>query len=62
MKTCAFTGHRPQHLPFGMNENDDRCVKLKKALKATLESSVVKTVNLFMNTNIHFAEQRLLEA
>lgn len=33
MKTCAFTGHRPQHLPFGMNENDDRCVKLKEALK-----------------------------
>lgn len=30
--------------------------------KATLESSVVKTVNLFMNTNIHFAEQRLLGA
>ena len=33
MKTCAFTGHRPQHLLFGMNENDDRCVKLKEALK-----------------------------
>ena len=33
MKTCAFTGHRPQHLPFGLNENDDRCVKLKEALK-----------------------------
>ena len=33
MKTCAFTGHRPQHLPFGMNENDERCVKLKEELK-----------------------------
>ena len=33
MKTCALSGHRPQHLPFGMNENDDRCVKLKEALK-----------------------------
>lgn len=33
MKSCTFTGHRPQHLPFGMNENDDRCVKLKEALK-----------------------------
>ena len=33
MKTCAFTGHRPQHLPFGMNEDDERCVKLKEELK-----------------------------
>ena len=33
MKTCAFTGHRPQHLPFGMNENDERCADLKEALK-----------------------------
>lgn len=33
MKTCAFTGHRPQHLPFGMNENDERCTDLKETLK-----------------------------
>ena len=33
MKTCAFTGHRPQHLPFGMNENDKRCTDLKETLK-----------------------------
>ena len=33
MKTCAFTGHRPQHLPFGMNENDERCADLKETLK-----------------------------
>lgn len=30
MKTCAFTGHRPQNLPFGFNEEDERCVDLKK--------------------------------
>ena len=23
-KTCAFTGHRPQKLPFGFNEADER--------------------------------------
>lgn len=33
MKTYVFTGHRPQHLPFGMNENDERCVRLKETLK-----------------------------
>ena len=30
-KTCAFTGHRPQKLPFGFNEADERCTALKKA-------------------------------
>lgn len=33
MKTCAFTGHRPQNLPFGLNEEDERCTKLKKTLR-----------------------------
>lgn len=34
MKTvsCAFTGHRPQILPFGFNETDSRCIALKRAL------------------------------
>ena len=34
MKTisCAFTGHRPQSLPFGFNETDSRCIALKMAL------------------------------
>ena len=33
MKTCAFTGHRPQNLPFGFNEEDERCIDLKKNLR-----------------------------
>ena len=33
---CCFTGHRPQKLPWGMNENDPRCVKLKNELDARL--------------------------
>lgn len=32
MKSCAFTGHRPQNLPFGFNESDDRCAALKNML------------------------------
>ena len=35
--TCCFTGHRPVKLPWGMNEQDPRCVKLKEQLSATLE-------------------------
>lgn len=28
-RTCAFTGHRPQNLPFRFNESDKRCIALK---------------------------------
>lgn len=28
----AFTGHRPESLPFGENENDARCIRLKAML------------------------------
>lgn len=48
MNTCAFTGHRSQHLPFGMNENDERCVKLKEVLKEQI-------INLIEAENVtHF--------
>ena len=42
MKTCAFTGHRPQNLPFGMNENDERCVRLKEILKEEIINLIEK--------------------
>ena len=32
-KKCAFTGHRPQSLPFGFNETDERCIALKQVLR-----------------------------
>ena len=28
--TCCFTGHRPQKLPWGPNENDPRCLETKR--------------------------------
>lgn len=31
-KTCAFTGHRPQWLPWGEQESDPRCLALKERL------------------------------
>ena len=48
MKTCAFTGHRPQNLPFGFNEEDERCVNLKKNLREQI-------INLIENEGVtHF--------
>ena len=32
-RTCAFTGHRPQNLPFRFNESDKRCIALKRKLQ-----------------------------
>jgi len=35
--TCCFTGHRPVKLPWGMREDDPRCLALKEELAARLE-------------------------
>ena len=32
-KSCAFTGHRPQSLPFGFDESDKRCTSLKSVMR-----------------------------
>lgn len=47
-KTCAFTGHRPQKLPFGLNEEGARCIALKEELRKQI-------INLIENENVtHF--------
>ncbi|MBR5343570.1 MAG: DUF1273 family protein [Oscillospiraceae bacterium] len=35
--TCCFSGHRPAKLPWGTDESDPRCVRLKAELAARLE-------------------------
>ncbi|MBQ6927678.1 MAG: DUF1273 family protein [Oscillospiraceae bacterium] len=35
-RSCCFTGHRPQKLPWGANEADPRCTALKLELEARL--------------------------
>ena len=35
--TCCFTGHRPVKLPWGLNEDDERCVLLKEELNASIK-------------------------
>ena len=36
--SCCFTGHRPQKLPWGMNEDDPRCLALKREIAARLDA------------------------
>lgn len=38
--TCAFTGHRPHRFPWKNNEDDPRCVSLKKALAKEISGLV----------------------
>lgn len=35
--SCCFSGHRSEKLPWGTDENDPRCVKLKERLNAVVE-------------------------
>lgn len=41
-KTCCFTGHRPQSLPFRFNEQDERCTRLKQLLQEEIERQIVE--------------------
>lgn len=34
---CCFTGHRPQKLPWGMRESDERCIITRKWIFSQLE-------------------------
>ncbi len=38
-ETCCFTGHRPAKLPWGEDESDPRCVRLKQDRMQLLRKS-----------------------
>ena len=38
-KTCCFTGHRPEKLPWGFREEDPRCIALKGRLRRAVEQA-----------------------
>ena len=40
MHTLCFTGHRPQKLPWGFNEQDERCLQMKEKLKVLIENAI----------------------
>ena len=40
LKRCAFTGYRPQKMPFGYNEADPACIRLKTCLHERIEEMI----------------------
>lgn len=46
--TCCFTGHRPDKLPWGSNEEDPRCLDLKLRLSEAVEDAYEKEYRHFI--------------
>ena len=46
--TCAFTGHRPEKLPWREDEGDPRCLALKARLAAAVEEAYDKGMRHFL--------------
>ena len=47
-KVCCFTGHRSQKLPWGFNEQDKRCLKMKEELYLEIEKSINEGYDTFL--------------
>lgn len=63
--SCCFTGHRPNALPFKYNENDPRCIELKRQLRFHItrlvtENNVKRFITgMAMGVDIFAAEEVL---
>ena len=60
-KTCCFTGHRPDKLPWGEDESDPRCLRLKRAVAQAVEDACASGVRHFITgmargCDLYFAE------
>ena len=47
-RSCSFTGHRPEKLPWRYDERDLRCVELKERLSGALRSVAEAGFNHFI--------------
>lgn len=59
--TCCFTGHRPDRLPWGADEEDPRCLALKARLADALEEEYHAGTRHFIcgmarGADLYFAE------
>ena len=62
--TCCFSGHRPVRLPWGANENDPRCLELKRQIGEKLEEYYTQGYRHFLcgmaiGCDMYFADEVL---
>lgn len=58
---CAFTGHRPEHLPWRTDETDARCAALKAVLQREVSALYQRGFSAFLcgmarGCDLYFAE------
>lgn len=46
---CCFSGPRPQKLPWGYNESDNRCIEMKNKIKEEISNAVKKGYSIFIS-------------
>lgn len=46
-RSCAFTGHRPSRFSFGYDEEDCRCVRLRRIIKEQINTLICAGVTHF---------------
>jgi uncharacterized phage-like protein YoqJ len=46
--SCCFSGYRPEKLPWGLNEEAERCIKLKKKLYDVVQAVYVSGIRHFI--------------
>lgn len=59
--TCAFSGHRPEKLPWGSNELDPRCTALKIQMEKEILALQARGIDWFLcgmarGTDLMFAQ------
>ena len=60
--TCCFTGHRPDKLPWGTNEEDGRCLALKESIARELEGLYRRGYRHFISGMARGADLYFVEA
>lgn len=48
VKTCCFSGHRPQDLPWGNDENNIRCKRVRSKLERLIKQLIDTGVDCFL--------------
>ena len=59
---CAFTGHRPERLPWGGNEDDARCRALKTLLRRAVQTAYDRGFRTFLCGMARGCDQYFAEA